>query len=146
MGDGTFGIRGQVVNNSDSQVYCWVQDGSNPEIYVLSPGLQSPSNSDVDLVKAIPPATLNPDGNGIAVALWFKFHNYSTATISGASPNLAIDISLAITSHADQWTDDQALAAGGCAGPVEQYMNSAVGWGEPIPPPFVPDPSIVYGY
>src|SRR5258708_40262460 len=104
MGGKSFLGAGKVVNNSDGQVYCWVQDDGPPEIYVLDRGMQSTSLIDVDLVKAFPPAILDPgctfgDGRN-NTAMWFKFRDIQTATISGNSPHRLIDISLTATS----WT------------------------------------------
>jgi hypothetical protein len=135
MSDGSFLGSGQAVNSSDGQVYCWVQGDAGLQIYILDPGMQSTSLVDVDLVKAVPPATLNPWSAGIGTALWFKFSDIRTATVSGSSPNLEINISLMPTSMAPQMTDDEALSAGGLSGPIDQYIMASPGWGVPIPAP-----------
>ena len=145
MAAGSWLGNGKVVNNSDGTVYCLVQDDGPPEIYQLGPGMQSSSLIDVDVVKAVPPATLDASVlGGPGVALWFKFNDMQTATISGTSPNLSIDISLTATSLKTPMTDDQVVAAAGQTGAIDQFMMTAPGWGEAIPEP--QDPNTMGGY
>ena len=122
MGAGSRLGKGKVINNSDGWVWCWVQDDGDPEIYPLAPNFQSPKDVDVDLVKAMPPGSL--DGH----VDWIKFHDYSTVTVTGSFPKMSASVSKSLWKT---WKSDaEALKDGGAGGTINDYLRAAPGWGE----------------
>ena len=114
-------LRGRVFNASNATVLCWVQD-EDPEIFRLGPMRSSPRDRDVDAVKAAPPATLKGS------ALWFKFHDWSTAVISGSSPLLHIHIDWQFVNST--LSDAQMLQLSGTgASSLEGFFKPDLYWG-----------------
>lgn len=116
---------GMVFNDSNATILCLLQGDKDTVIYQLAAGRQSPSDRDVDAVKAIFPATIE------GLPKWFKFPDSATATVWGMTPSLRIGI------RNDLWstkklTDAELLTEFGLTGTIEQYMKSDQGWGTPI--------------
>jgi hypothetical protein len=131
MSDGTHigpvVIRGGVVNESNDVILCWVQDDGDPEIFELGPNRRSPSDRDVDAVKAVGPSKLNSSAG------WFKFGDHNTALVGGKARDLELDFRFGSPRLSDALTDEQMLQLGGTdAGMIERFRErgSAIWWGE----------------
>jgi hypothetical protein len=128
MSRGSLGglVMGRATNRSNGIVLCWCQDENGLNIYELGPNRESPSDDDVDAVKADAPATLHGTHG------WYKFGDHNNATITGKNPKLELDFTFGSPTQSDSISDDDMLSKGNVTGLIESYRvrGSAIWWGK----------------
>ncbi len=128
MSKGSFGgmVMGRAINKSNGVLLCWCQDEEGLVIYELGPNRESPSDEDVDAVKADSPSTLNRSHG------WFKFGDHNNATIIGKHPALELEFTFGSANQGSALSDDDISAKGGIEGNLERFRvrGSAIWWGK----------------